>query len=274
MSPRLPAPPAAATTARHLRRRHGKYNLTVGDIVYVDGGMAAGLSPGVVYSIVRPLELVHNPDTEDVVGRVYQYQGRLRLLTVQDQVAIAEIVQACDSIIDGAGLKPFVPEPVPLGRRTGLRRPRAGGREAAGRRPVPALEYNREPRRGPLGSSKTRTAGARRATSTNIYRANESGRPLVSGAGGLSVHPRARWPDPGIAYPSNRDKVSPSSSRRRSRHGRGSKTKGDSIESAQPPRARRRGNRVSNGWVACGGVLDRLPSPKTSGAIRTQDDDN
>ena len=98
-----------------------KYNLSTGDIVYVDGGMAAGLSPGVVYSIVQPLELVKNPDTNDVVGRIYQYQGRLRLLTVQDQVAIAEIVQACDSIIDGAGLKPFVPEPVPLGRRTGLR---------------------------------------------------------------------------------------------------------------------------------------------------------
>lgn len=100
-----------------------KYNLTVGDIVYVDGGMAAGLSPGVVYTIVRPLELLKNPDTRQVVGRLYQYQGRLRLLTVQDQVAIAEIVQACDSIVDGAGLKPFVPEPVPLGRRTGLRPP-------------------------------------------------------------------------------------------------------------------------------------------------------
>ena len=100
-----------------------KYNLTVGDIVYVDGGMAAGLAPGVIYTIVRPLELLKNPDTREVVGRLYQYQGRLRLLTVQDQLAIAEIVQACDSIIDGAGLKAFVPEPVPLGRRTGLRPP-------------------------------------------------------------------------------------------------------------------------------------------------------
>ncbi|HXT19191.1 MAG TPA: LysM peptidoglycan-binding domain-containing protein [Thermoanaerobaculia bacterium] len=100
-----------------------KYNLSIGDIVYVDGGMAAGLSPGVVYTIVKPRDLVRNPDTGDVLGRIYQYQGRLRLLTVQDQVAIAEIVQACDSILDGAGLKPFVPEPVPLGRRTGLRPP-------------------------------------------------------------------------------------------------------------------------------------------------------
>ncbi len=117
---------AGTGTARHpVHGIYGndtvKYNLSVGDIVYVDGGMAAGLSPGVLYSIVGPRDVVRNPATHDVVGRVYEYQGRLRLLTVQDGFAIAEIVQACGSILAGAGLKPFVPEPVPLGRRTGMR---------------------------------------------------------------------------------------------------------------------------------------------------------
>ena len=86
-----------------------------------DGGLAAGLAPGLVYTVVQPRELVHHPHTEDVVGQLYQYQGRLRLLTVNEDVAIAEVVQACDAIHVGDGLKPFVPEPVPLGRRTGLR---------------------------------------------------------------------------------------------------------------------------------------------------------
>ena len=98
-----------------------KYNLSIGDIVYVDGGLAAGLAPGLVYTIVEPREVVRHPRTEEVVGQLYQYQGRLRLLTVNDDVAIAEVVQACDAIRVGDGLKPFVPEPVPLGRRTGLR---------------------------------------------------------------------------------------------------------------------------------------------------------
>ena len=98
-----------------------KYNLSPGDIVYVDGGLAAGLAPGLVFSVVQPRDNVHHPHTGETVGRYYQYQGRLRLLTVNQDVAIAEIVQACDSINVGAGLKPFVPEPVPLGRRTGLR---------------------------------------------------------------------------------------------------------------------------------------------------------
>ena len=98
-----------------------KYGLSLGDIVYVDGGLAAGLAPGLVYTVVQPRELVNHPRSGDVVGQLYQYQGRLRLLTVNEDVAIAEVVQACDAIRVGDGLKPFVPEPVPLGRRTGLR---------------------------------------------------------------------------------------------------------------------------------------------------------
>ena len=42
-------------------------------------------------------------------------------ITVNETIALAEVVQACDAIHVGDGLKPFVPEPVPLGRRTGAR---------------------------------------------------------------------------------------------------------------------------------------------------------
>jgi hypothetical protein len=100
-----------------------KFDLTLGDIVYVDGGLAAGLSPGMQYTIVQPSDVVHHPDTGAVIGRIYRYEGRVRLLTVQDNIAIGEIVQACDAIHAGGALKPFVPEPVPLGRRGGVRPP-------------------------------------------------------------------------------------------------------------------------------------------------------
>ncbi len=196
MSPRL----SGAGGGRNKRGIFGdetvKYDLSVGDIVYVDGGMAAGLSPGLVYTIVRPREVVENPDTGDVIGRIYQYQGRLRLLTVQDQVAIAEIVQACDAILDGAGLKPFVPEPVPLGRRTGVRTPNA---------PVPVESLADDPlilrakddivSLGEdhvvfvnLGSE----SGAAPGDVYTIFRANAPGKPpLVLGElAVLSVHPR------------------------------------------------------------------------------------
>jgi hypothetical protein len=199
MSPRLSG--AAGGGYRNRRGIFGadtvKYNLTTGDIVYVDGGMAAGLSPGVVYSIVRPLELVRNPDNGEVVGRVYQYQGRLRLLTVQDELAIAEIVQACDSIVDGAGLKPFVPEPVPLGRRTGLRPPNVPVSEAA-LADDPVILRSKD---NLVSLAEDHVVFVNLGTDSGvapgdvytIYRANAPGKPpLVLGElAVLSVHPRS-----------------------------------------------------------------------------------
>lgn len=94
-----------------------KYELSVGDILYLDGGRAAGLSPGQVYMAVEPKYPVRHPATRDVIGRFYAYQGRVRVLTVQEDRAIAEIVQSCSGIHVGATLRPFEPEPVPLARR-------------------------------------------------------------------------------------------------------------------------------------------------------------
>jgi hypothetical protein len=98
-----------------------KIGLTSGDIVYVDGGKARGLSAGSLFTVVAPDHEVLHPRTGSVIGRYYRYVGRLRILSVQETTAIAEIVQSCDAIVDGALLQPFEPEPVPLGRSTALR---------------------------------------------------------------------------------------------------------------------------------------------------------
>ena len=98
-----------------------KYNLSTGDIVYVDGGRAGGLTPGSVFTLVNPEQLITHPLTRDIVGRYYRYLGRLRILSVQENSAIAEIVHSCEAITTGALLTPFEPEPVPLGRSTAMR---------------------------------------------------------------------------------------------------------------------------------------------------------
>lgn len=95
-----------------------RFGLATGDVIYVDGGMEAGLSPGEAYSVVTPADKVEDPVTGEVVGRLYDFDGRIQILTVQEDVAIAEIVQACDPIRVGSALVPFTPEPVPLGRRS------------------------------------------------------------------------------------------------------------------------------------------------------------
>jgi hypothetical protein len=98
-----------------------KVGLTAGDIIYVDGGRERGLMPGKQFTAVVPERPVVHPILGQVVGRYYRYVGRIRVLSVQENTAIAEIVQSCDPLVAGALLLPFEPEPVPLGRSTPLR---------------------------------------------------------------------------------------------------------------------------------------------------------
>ncbi len=98
-----------------------KFGLGLGDIVYLDGGRAEGLSAGELLTAVRPREKLRHPLSRDVLGRVYAYLGRIRVLSVQDETAIAEIVQLCTPIPLNTSLKYFEPEPVPLRRITPIR---------------------------------------------------------------------------------------------------------------------------------------------------------
>ncbi len=98
-----------------------KYGLATGDIVYLDGGRSKGLTPGSLFTAISPGDQVRHPRFGDVLGRFYRYLGRIRVLSVQDQTAIGEVVHSCDPIPVGTALRPFEEEPVPLGRRAGLR---------------------------------------------------------------------------------------------------------------------------------------------------------
>jgi hypothetical protein len=111
----------AQASASRYGAGSSKLGLTTSDIVYVDGGRAAGMTAGEVHTVVAPEEVVRHPLTDGAVGRFYRYQGRLQILSVQDTSGIAEIVHACRPIGVGDSLKPFVAEPVPLARRSGMR---------------------------------------------------------------------------------------------------------------------------------------------------------
>jgi hypothetical protein len=108
-------------TGQYGRVGTAKFNLSTGDIVYLDGGRAAGMTPGSVFTVVEPQRQVVHPLTRQVAGRFYHYVGRIRVLSVQEDTAIGEIVHTCDPILVGQQLQAFEPEPVPLGRPTALR---------------------------------------------------------------------------------------------------------------------------------------------------------
>ena len=55
------------------------------------------------------------------MGRFYAYEGRVLVLAVQENSAIAEIVQSCDPMVIGSTLKTFVAEPVPSERKEPMR---------------------------------------------------------------------------------------------------------------------------------------------------------
>ena len=95
-----------------------KIDLSLGDIVYVDGGRQANLLPGDLFTVVIPREAVDHPVTGKPIGRFYNYVGRVRVLSVQEETAIAEVVHGCMPVLVGAALTPYVAEPVPLARRT------------------------------------------------------------------------------------------------------------------------------------------------------------
>ncbi|MCP3959216.1 MAG: LysM peptidoglycan-binding domain-containing protein [bacterium] len=109
-----------------IRGIHGtasteKYGLGAGDIVYIDGGRADGLSAGELLTAVQASEEVFHPKSRELLGRLYKYLGRIRVLSAQQETAIAEIVQLCSPIPVGTSLKLFEPEPVPLRKTTPLR---------------------------------------------------------------------------------------------------------------------------------------------------------
>lgn len=118
-----------AVSAGDIPKSHLKFsgsvsmilNLSLGDVIYLDGGRNAGQMPGSVYMIMRPQGRVDHPASSRTVGFFYRYLGRARILSVQEESAIAEIVHACNPIGVGDLLRPFSPEPVPLARRSGLR---------------------------------------------------------------------------------------------------------------------------------------------------------
>ncbi len=85
-----------------------------GDILYIDGGQAEGVSAGDRFFILhRRRPLVH-PASNDELGIIYDQVGQLKILCAQEHTSISEVTLACDAIEVGDRLLPFEPVPVPL----------------------------------------------------------------------------------------------------------------------------------------------------------------
>jgi len=86
-----------------------KDGFTTGDVVYLNRGSEDGVSPGDSFYLQRKIDFTWGID-----GSYVRRSGWLRILAVQEETAMAEIVQACLDINIGDYLTPFEPIPVPL----------------------------------------------------------------------------------------------------------------------------------------------------------------
>jgi hypothetical protein len=90
-----------------------------GDYVYMNRGQQQGVKLGDVYSIVRP---EHDPSNEWFYGQdkatkrmgiLYRDLGQIRIVNVQPETSVAEVMFSCDFMQRGDVARPFVERPAP-----------------------------------------------------------------------------------------------------------------------------------------------------------------
>lgn len=84
-----------------------KATFAQGDTVFLNHGRGAGVQPGAVYYVIRPIGEVQHPFTKKRLGYYVRELGLLRVIEVQDQTSTAEITVSCDMIELGDLLKPY-----------------------------------------------------------------------------------------------------------------------------------------------------------------------
>lgn len=84
-----------------------KVTFAQGDVVFLNRGRAAGIQPGAVYYIIRPVGEVNHPFTKKKLGFLVHELGLLRVIEVGDRTSTAEITVSCDTVEFGDLLKPY-----------------------------------------------------------------------------------------------------------------------------------------------------------------------
>lgn len=84
-----------------------KQTFAQGDVVFLNKGRGAGVQPGAVYYIIRPVGEVNHPFNKKKLGYLVRELGLLRVMEVGDKTSTAEITVSCDTVEYGDLLKPY-----------------------------------------------------------------------------------------------------------------------------------------------------------------------
>jgi len=101
------APPRVDLQVVGAEKENWKSTFAQGDVVFLNRGRAAGVKPGAVYYIIRPLGKIKHPFTHKKLGYLVRELGMLRVVEVGDHTSTAEITVSCDMVEFGDLLKPY-----------------------------------------------------------------------------------------------------------------------------------------------------------------------
>lgn len=94
-----------------------------GAIVYLNEGAKQGHQVGDHFYVVRMGQEIRQPATGEKLGRFVLRIGQVKILSLLDNSAIAQIVQSCEEIQYGDPLIPYVAPSIPFDIRTSLELP-------------------------------------------------------------------------------------------------------------------------------------------------------
>ncbi len=100
-------PPRADLQVVGAEKENVKLTFAQGDVVFLNRGRGAGVQPGAVYYIIRPVGEVNHPFAKKKLGYLVRELGLLRVVEVGDQTSTAEITVSCDTVEFGDLLKPY-----------------------------------------------------------------------------------------------------------------------------------------------------------------------
>jgi len=91
-----------------------------GDFIFINKGASQGVKVGDEFLAMRPVKdpvkigwFVRQPYVRHYMGRQWRDLGKVRVIVVQPNVSIAQIVYACDLLYRGDYLRPFTERPAP-----------------------------------------------------------------------------------------------------------------------------------------------------------------
>jgi hypothetical protein len=110
-------------------KEYVRYSYSQGDIVFLNKGRGAGVKPGAVYYVLRPVGEVKHPQTRKKLGFYVRELGLLRVIEVQEHTSTAEVTMSCDLMEFGDVVRPYEEMSAPAPRDA---RPLARYGESAG----------------------------------------------------------------------------------------------------------------------------------------------